>query len=126
MTKGKQTEKAIENFTDALIKMAIESWRLAKMFDRLITKLDAGEKSRYESRLRWFRKKTNEALAQVDMHIVNLEGQSFDPGVAATAINIGEFKDDDILIVDQMLEPIIMGKEGLVKTGTVILRKVKR
>ena len=29
-------------------------------------------------------------------------------------------------MVEQMLEPIIMGKEGVIKTGTVILRKVEQ
>jgi hypothetical protein len=45
--------------------------------------------------------------------------------LAATALNLEDFGADDVLIVDQMLEPIIMGKDELVRTGTVILRKVK-
>ena len=40
------------------------------------------------------------------------------------SFNIDEFDVKDALMVDQMLEPIIMGKEGLVKSGTVTLRKV--
>jgi len=40
-------------------------------------------------------------------------------------LNIEEFDAKDTLMVDQVLEPIIMGKEGLVKTGTVTLRKVE-
>ena len=58
------------------------------------------------------------------MKIVNVEGQPFDPGMAASAINIGDFGPDDVLLVDQMVEPIIMGVEGLRKQGTVMLRKV--
>ena len=44
--------------------------------------------------------------------------------MAASAINIGDFSPDDVLLVDQMLEPIIMGPNGLRKQGTVMLRKV--
>ena len=44
--------------------------------------------------------------------------------MAASAINIGDFEPDDVLLVDQMVEPIIMGAEGLRKQGTVMLRKV--
>jgi hypothetical protein len=44
--------------------------------------------------------------------------------MAATPLNIEEFDANDALMVDQMIEPIIMGKEGLIKTGTVTLRKV--
>ena len=32
---------------------------------------------------------------------------------------------DDVLLVDQMVEPIIMGPNGLRKQGTVMLRKVE-
>jgi hypothetical protein len=59
------------------------------------------------------------------LRIVNVEGAPFDPGMAATPINIDEFKPHDVLVVDQMLEPIIMGPEGIVMTGTVTLRKVQ-
>jgi len=43
--------------------------------------------------------------------------------MAATALNIADFGADDHLLVDQMLEPIIMGADGLVRAGTVMLRK---
>ena len=104
--------------------MAVESWRFGKTYDRLLAKLDAGEQKRYKSQFRWFIKKVEEALEQAELNIVNVEGHPFDPGMAATPLNIEEFGAHDALMVDQMLEPIIMGKEGLVKTGTVTLRKV--
>lgn len=110
---------------DALISMAVESWRFARVFDRLLMKLDAGEQNRFKSQFRWFIKKVEEALDQADLRIVNVEGHPFDPGMAATPLNIEEFDLEDVLMVDQMLEPIIMGKEGLFRTGTVTLRKVE-
>jgi len=109
---------------DAVISMAIESWRFGRVFGRLLLKLDAGEQTRYKSQFRWFIKKVEEAIEQADLRIVNVEGHPFDPGMAATPLNIEEFDSKDALMVDQMIEPIIMGKEGLVKSGTVTLRKV--
>lgn len=108
----------------SVINMAVESWRIGKVFDRMLMRLDAGERSRYVSQFRWFIKKIEESMEEAGLHIVNVEGYPFDPGMAATPINIEEFNVNDSLIVDQMLEPIIMGNEGLVKTGTVTLRKV--
>jgi hypothetical protein len=110
---------------DAVIIMAVESWRFGRVFDRLLLKLDAGEKKRYKSQFHWFIKKVEEALEKADLEIVNVEGHPFDPGMAATPLNIEGFDVQDALIVDQMIEPIIMGKKGLVKTGTVTLRKVE-
>lgn len=118
-----QTAATSEAARKAVISMAIESWRFARVFERLLSRLDAGEQNRYKSQFRWFVKKMEEALEQADLRIVNLEGQLFDPGMAATPLNIEEFDAQDILIVDQMLEPVIMGKEGLIKTGTVTLKK---
>jgi hypothetical protein len=99
-----------EVLKETVVNMAIESWRFARTFDRVLLKLDAGETKRYKSQFLWFMKK--------------IEGHPFDPGMAATPLNIEEFEPNDTLVVDQMLEPIIMSKDGLVKTGTVTLRKV--
>src|SRR3546814_14194521 len=45
--------------------------------------------------------------------------------MAASALNLGDFGPDDVLLVAQMVEPVIMGPNGLRKQGTVMLRKVE-
>lgn len=115
----------MEGYQDAVISMAIESWRFGRVFERLLKELDPSNKKRYDGHLRWLRKKVEDSLEQVGLRIVDVEGHTFDPGMAATPLNIEEFNPEDSLVVDRMLEPIIMGKEGLVKTGTVILRKAE-
>ena len=108
----------------SLIDIAYECWRFSRLFSRVVNKLDAGESGRYISQLRYFQKKVEESLDASGLKLVNVEGQPFDPGMAASALNIGDFGPDDQLLVDQMVEPIIMGTEGLKKQGTMILRKV--
>ena len=108
---------------DIIINIAIEAWRFRRVSNRLINKLDSAEQQRYQNQLRWFEKKLEEFLAEVGWQIVDIEGQAFDPGMAATPLNIEDFDAEDSLIVDQMLEPIIMSSEGLVRTGTVMLKK---
>jgi hypothetical protein len=122
MTTEQGSER--EQLERSLIEVAVEGWRFARLFGRLVSKLDAGEGSRYVNQLRYFQKKLEDSLEASGMKIVNVEGQPFDPGMAASAINIGDFGPDDVLLVDQMVEPIIMGGEGLRKQGTVMLRKV--
>lgn len=113
-----------EQMEQSLIDMAVESWRFARLFSRVVNKLDAGESSRYVNQLRYFQKKLEESLDANGLKLVNVEGQPYDPGIAASALNVGDFGPDDELLVDQMVEPIIMGPEGLRKQGTVMLRKV--
>jgi hypothetical protein len=111
---------------ESIVTMAVESWRFSKVYDRLLSKLDAGERGRYESQYRWFLKKVEESLQQAGLRLVNLEGQPFDSGMAATPLNIDEFDASDTLVIDQMLEPVIMSDLGLMKTGTVMLRKIEQ
>lgn len=108
----------------SLIDIAVESWRFSRLFGKVISKLDAGESGRHLNQLRYFQKKVGEALQSSGLALVDVEGQLYDPGMAASALNLGDFGPDDILQVEQMLEPIIMGPNGLRKEGTVMLRKV--
>jgi len=114
-----------EQLEKSLIGIATESWRFSRVFARLVGKLDAGEASRYVNQLRYFHKMLEENMQDAGMKLVNVESQPFDPGMAASAINIADFGPDDQLVVDQMIEPIIMGVNGLKKAGTIMLRKVQ-
>lgn len=125
MTEQETQQPTTEALTQSLLDISIESWRFGKLFDRLLTKLDAGEQGRYRNQFRWFQKKLDESLGVAQLRVVNVEGHPFDPGMAATPLNIDEFDPQDVLVVDQMIEPILMGPDGVVKTGTVTLRKVQ-
>ena len=120
-----QIQNNSEVLFKSLIDISVESWRFSRLFARLLSKLDAGEGARYTSQYRYYLKRLEETLEGAGLTLVNVEGQPYDPGVAATALNIGDFGADDVLIVEQMIEPIIMGSEGLVRGGTVMLRKVE-
>lgn len=119
------TATSIEEHKESVINLATESWRFAKVFERMLTQLNAVESKRYTSQLRWFVKKTEESLEDVGLRIVNVEGHPYDPGMAATPVNIEDFDADDTLEVNLMLEPIIMEESVLVKTGKVTLRKIE-
>ena len=110
--------------SDALQDIAVESWRFVRLMNKLLTQLDAGEQGRYQNQIRFFLKKLDGSLASAGLKVVNLEGNPFDPGMAATAINIEDFQEEDELVVDQMIEPVIVGPDGLLHSGTVVLRKV--
>lgn len=110
----------------ALIDVSIEGWRFARIFGRLISKLDAGEAPRYANQARYFLKKIDDGLEGFGLRIVNLEGQPYDTGMAVSALNIADFGPDDVLFVEQMVEPVVMGPDGLVRGGTAMLAKVNQ
>jgi len=106
-----------------IMEMGIEGWKFSRLFQRLVTKLDPEEGARFANQLRYFQRRLDHSLEGVGMKIVNTEGAMFDPGMAASPLNIADFSPDDELVVEQMVEPIIMGNDGLRKQGVVMLRR---
>jgi len=110
---------------NALVELSIESWRLCRLFERVLTKLDAGEATRYANQIRYFQKNLENHLESGGLKLVSHEGQPYDAGMAVTALNMEDFEPDDLLVVDRMVEPVVMGPGGVRKQGTVTLRKVQ-
>lgn len=109
---------------NALIDISVEGWRFTRIFGRVLTKLDAGEATRYANQGRYFLKKIEDGLQAFGLRLVTLEGQPYDVGMAVSAINIADFTAEDILFVEQMVEPVVMGPEGVLRVGKVIVAKV--
>lgn len=107
----------------AVLTMAVEGWRFARISTRVLQKLDASDQARYAGQLRYFVRHIEETLAGAGLRLVDLQGQSYDAGLPVVALNLDEFGPSERLEVDQMLEPILMGPEGVLRTGTVMLRK---
>lgn len=120
-----QVTETAESLRQPFIDMIVESWRFSKLFHRVIGKLENAEAARYANQLRYFQKKLDESLEFAGLRLVSLEGQLFDTGMAVTPLNIGDFEPDDKLVVEQMMEPILMGPDGIVKSGTVLLKRAE-
>ncbi len=123
-----ETEKAASSehsrvLTKSLVDLAVESWRFNKVFARVLQELDPWKVGKYQGKRRWFQGRLEEALKDAGLKIVDVQGQPFDPGVAATPLNGGDFGAEDALVIDRMIEPIIMGPDGVVRPGTVMLKK---
>lgn len=108
---------------DLLIGLAVESWRLCRMFQRSIDTRDIKSAGRQSNQIRYFQRKLEDTLSPLGLRIVDLEGQPYEPGMAATALNAADFGPEDDLFVDQMMEPVVMGADGVRRTGTMMLRK---
>src|SRR3546814_3924909 len=52
-----ETENTESSATEALIDLAVDSWKFARLFTRVISKLDAGEQARYANQVRFFQKR---------------------------------------------------------------------
>lgn len=122
MVDGSKAKSAEE----VLLDLALEGWRFQKLFSRALTKLDAGEALRFANQQRYFVRRIQESLQTVGIRLVAMEGEPYDTGSAVSAINLADFGPEDELVIDQMIEPIVMNDAGLMRPGTVTLRKADK
>ncbi|KAA2235880.1 hypothetical protein [Salinarimonas soli] len=109
--------------TSAVLELALESWKFQKLFMRAMSKMDMAEAARFSNQHRYFIKRIGDCLGDVGIRFVNIEGHPYDAGTAVTALNLSDFDPDDALIVSEMIEPIVMNTSGLVRAGTVMLKR---
>ncbi len=112
-----------DDFRAPLIELAIDGWKFTRTAERFAGKLELAEQARMVSQVRFFLRRIEQALETGGLRLVSLEGQAFEPGMAATALNMAEFDGTDGLVVDQMLEPVVMGPSGVVRLGAALVRK---
>lgn len=105
-----------------LLSLSIESWKFVRLFQRALSKLDPSDQARYAGQMRFFQRRVDALLEARGFRLESLEGQLFEPGLAATPLNADEFTNSDQrLVVAQMIEPVVMGPGGVVRTGTFLL-----
>lgn len=116
--------KENEALRKSISNIAVEAWRLERLLLRLLQNLDVKEQHRYSSKLRWFVKSISAALNEAGMRMVDYEGFPYDSGIPATPINLDDFSENDTLYISQMIEPVIVDKNGnIVHSGTISLQK---
>ena len=118
-----QGAPSAEDVREALIAISFESWRMYKMLGRVLQKLEEQERRRFQNRVEWYIKQVQSSLEQAGLKMVNVEDHQYETGMAVTPLNLEDFEPGDKLAVEHMIEPIIMGETGLVRMGTVTLKK---
>src|SRR3546814_16012412 len=111
-----ETENTESSATEALIDLAVDSWKFARLFTRVISKLDAGEQARYANQVSFFQKRIDSTAEVAGARIVTIAGQPFEPGMAASPLNLQDFGEGDTRFVDRMLDPIGWGNDGVLRT----------
>lgn len=108
---------------DLLLNLLIESWRFLQASKRASLSLDATQIRSYQGQIRWFERKMDEVLEETGWKLLSFEHHPYDPGLPLKALNMADFGANEQLVIDRMLEPAVTDSNGLVKMGTVLLRK---
>lgn len=107
---------------DDLLALSIEAWKFVRLFQRALSKFEPSEQTRFSGQIRFFQRRVDTLLEARGIRLESLEGHLFEPGLAATPLNADEFSNSEQrLVVAQMIEPVVMGPNGVVRTGTFLL-----
>ncbi len=106
------------------IQFSIELWHIMNLLDKMCSKFDLDEQRKFSSQIKWFKKKTEDYLKGIGLSFADFQpSMAFDAGMPINPLNIGDFKSEDELFIEQVLEPAILCGGQVVKQGTVILKK---
>lgn len=120
--KGSPREEA-PSASQALVDFASENWRLLRTVERLVRDMDPFEADRFLNQFMWYQRKVQAVLDEAELSVVDLTGRPYNTGMAVSPLNLDDFpnRPDAVFTVAQMVEPIVMEKGRVRKTGTVML-----
>jgi hypothetical protein len=108
--------------THALASLAVEFWKLAANFERQVEHGDDARKAGGHAQLRYSRRRLETLLEADGMRVVFYDGEQWSAVLPASAVNAEDVADIDNLTVETTLEPTIVGPDGVIIPGKVILK----
>lgn len=116
---GAESSEKTEQFICGLLT---EVWRMQKSYESVLEKTEEKVRKRYENQSRFFVKRIMTLCQENGFKLVNYEGSAYDPGFPIDVVNMSEFSDTEKIMVAQMLEPVIMKDNRVLKSGLAIVR----
>ena len=108
-----------------LVEFAVEHWKLLRAFERTIGRLPCEHVAKAAAQLRFSLGKLESLLNEGGLNLVTFDGQKFEPNMPATAINVDDFNDDELTIIEITVEPAVAQNMTVLHWGKVMLKKLK-
>lgn len=107
----------------SLAYIMAESWRFSYAMEKAVRRMDPMEGERFARQYSYFATRVREAAANAGLNCIDLTGQPYDTGMAVTAMNLEEFGEDEPLRIGRMIEPVIMSRGRVLRTGIAMLTR---
>lgn len=108
-----------------LAHLAVEYWKLLKAFERTIGRLPQEHVAKTTAQLRFSARKLDSLLKDSGLNLVTFDGQKFEPNIPATALNVDDFTDGEILTIETTVEPAVVENMNVLLLGKVVLKKIE-
>jgi hypothetical protein len=111
--------------SNILAEFAVEHWKLLRAFERTIGRLPCEHAAKAAAQLRFSAGKLESLLKEGGLNLVTFEDQKFEPNMPATAINVDDFDDGELTIIEITIEPAVIQNMTVLHWGKVMLKKLK-
>ena len=108
-----------------LARLAVEYWKLLRAFERTIGRLPHEHVAKTTAQLRYSVGKLDSLLEEGGLNLVTFEGQEFEPSIPATALNVSDFANSEILTIETTIEPAVVENMNVLLLGKVVLKKIE-
>ena len=119
--RSRSKSSEAEKMQLAIAEIAAESWRYGQALHKVLRKLDVMDAERFSRQYKYFASKVERAVATAGVTVLDLSRQPYSVGLPVQAMNLGEFDEDEALIITQTIEPVIMLDGRVLKTGMVMV-----
>jgi hypothetical protein len=108
---------------EALIKLAMEYWRLLKLTERTVADIQNEKTASVAAQLRYSMSRLTTICAEGGLKLISYDRQLYIPNLPVTVANSDETDASDELIVERTIEPTIIADGQVVAMGKVFLKK---
>lgn len=106
-----------------LAALAVHYWKLCATLDRELAFMAAERVQAAEAQLRFARRKLESVLDAEGLRIATWDGAEWTADIPASPVNAEDIGVDSTPVVDATLEPTIIGPDGIVHPGRILLRE---
>ena len=108
---------------EALTSLAVHYWKLCAAFERELAHADPARAEAGAAQLRFARRKLESILESEGLRLATFEGEVWSAEIPASPVNADDIASDGAATIADTIEPTILGPQGVVHSGKILLRQ---
>ena len=105
-----------------VILLVTEWWKSSRRLLRLVAEAAPERTERERAQLTYASRRIGEALAALDLRLVEHDGQPYSPAMPAEPVNPEDFATEEGLVVTDTVEPTVLRAGRILRRGKVVLK----
>jgi len=110
------------NAPRGLAELAVEYWRLMKIYERAVSEQPPDRQPRGGAQLRYAMGRLVSILQENGIRLIVYDGQDYEPNLPVSVVNSDEVVGDHRLVVERTIEPTLVVDGKVLSMGKVALR----